>query len=741
MKRLLLCALVLIVTANPARAYVDVSPTLGWLIKDAESITVLQVEKVSHEKKAILFKKVADLKGNFPDTAVRHQVAEGFHPREPKLVLDWAEPGKLAVCFSRGKGAVVCIGRYWYQCGALEDSWWAMTTGRPELGLAFYGRVETLRDALVKILAGKEIVITAVSHGAHNGLWQYNNVAFQKVLRGKASPVWRIRASLKMPDSVWQVSATDSGWVVGTGFADTENIPTLVKTLENKEAESLTRSRAASDLGLMGWKAAAALPALRRACGDADPLVRVRAARATALISEEFQVPIKVLRDSLKQQNPAIRKAAAISLGDLGADGRGAVAGLRDALQDSDVGVRWSAAEALGRIGPDAAAAVPALAAALRDPALCVIAADALGGIGAPARGAVPLLSDALKQKDADLRWTAAIALTRIDARAAKAALPLFIDKLVNGDLRARWDASMYIAPMGLEAKEAAPALRAWAKGGNGIAAATLAAIAGPEAIDVLSTLLGILDDEWDTSDSIAQIGPAAVPGVLKLLEDKKLKNHHLAIKALGLLAPKAPQCIPILIASLRSPEVSVRKAAALALGNIQPRVQKAAEPLGDALRDEDAAVRLAAAAALRSIRGAESEPAVPALIGLLTHSHADVRRDAAVGLAAYGAAAKAADAPLRAALNDADAGVRSAAACALARITGSAANHDAVAIMLEALKDKDARARQEAARFLGVVGPDARDAIAPLTQARYDENEDVRRAATEALAKIQARR
>ncbi len=740
MKRLFALSIVFFLLPASARAYVDISPTLGWLVKDADSITVLKVEKVSQEKRAILYKKVADLKGTFPDEKVKHHIAEGYHPREPKLVLDWADPSKLAVCFSKGKTAVVCIGRYWYQCGELQDSWWAMSTGMPELGLAFYGRVENLRDAITAMLEDKEVIITAVAHGGHNGVFQYNNVAFQKVLRGKASPVWRIRASLKMPESVWQVSAKDSRWVVGPGFVDVENIPNLVKTLRNKKAETLTRSRAASDLGLIGWQAHAALPALKEACGDEDPLVRVRAARATALVSEEYTMSIQVLRGSLRHEDPAIRKAAAISLGDLGPDARAAVPDLRDAVDDPDKGVRWAAAEALGRIGPAAAAATASLADALRDPDLRVIAADSLGGIGPAARGAAPLLTDALKDKDGEFRWTAAIALTRIDTRAARAALPLFIDKLEKGDLRARWDVAMYLMPMGLEAKDAAPAMREWARGGNGIAASALAAIAGPDAIDVLPKLLSILEDDWDTTEYIAAIGPAAVPEVIKLLKDPTAETHHLAVKALGLLAPKAPEVIPVLIESLQSKEVAVRKAAADALGKIQPKLKQAIPALEAALRDEEPAIRLAAAAALRSIRGLEPEPAVPVLVNLLSHEKPDVRRDAAAALAAYGTNAKAAVGPLREALKDADAGVRSAAACALARVTSAEANHAAIGVMIAALKDRDPRARRDAARFLGAVGADAREAAVALAAARLDENEDVRRAAAEALARIQAR-
>jgi HEAT repeat protein len=734
MRSLFWLALVFSLTARPVLAYVDVTPTLGAIINNASAIAVLRVAKVNREKRAILFEKVADLKGSTP-ADVRHHVADGYHPREPRLILDWAEPGKIAVSFTAGTSCVVCIGDYWYECAALEGPWWSLLSGRPELSVAYQGPAEKLRDAIPPILDGKEVIVTAVNHGSRSGTWQYSNVAFQKVLRGKDCPVWRIRASLDMPTRVWRVGDRDSRWVVGPGVAGPEDVPQLVGELANTDAG--IRACAADALGLVGWAARSALPALRCACGDTDPLVRVSAARSVIFLGSDPSPGLRVLRAALGDEQPRVRKEAAVALGDLGTQGRAAVHALREALTDKDENVRWSAAEALGRIGPGAEAAVPGLAAALRDSTIRAIAADSLGSIGPAARGAVPLLLDALRDEDADFRWAAAVALSRIDAKSARAAVPLFVERFTKGDFRARWDVLMILTPMGREAEDAADAVRVMVRRGNGVAAATLAAIAGPDAIDALPTLLHVLADDWDTSEDIAHIGPAAVPQVQKLLADATAPNRHLAVKTLALLAPQSPEVIPVLIEALTDANPAVRTAAAVALGHIEPRVKQADPALIAALKDEEPNVRLAAAAALRNIQGPRGNPAIPALTDLLSHEEAVIRREAAAALAEFGAAARSAVPSLNERAQDSDVAVRSAAARAVARITSAKANQHALTVLVAALKDHDPAVRLHAVRFLGAMGPDARSAVAAVGRARHDEDDEVRKAAAEALQKI----
>src|SRR6478609_1117753 len=124
---------------TPARAYVDNALTLGAVVKQSTHITVVRVDKVNRDKCAIIFKKVADLKGKEAAEEIKHQIPDhGFHHRTARTVLDWAEQaqesGRVAILFRNDKVTQVCLGTYWYACGAAQQApWWSMYDGKPEL--------------------------------------------------------------------------------------------------------------------------------------------------------------------------------------------------------------------------------------------------------------------------------------------------------------------------------------------------------------------------------------------------------------------------------------------------------------------------------------------------------------------------------------------------------------------------------------------------------------------------------
>ena len=63
--RLVAAAALVFLYAAPAWSYIDRSYTLGQIIAECDYIAVMKVHAVSKERGAIIYKKVADLKGKF----------------------------------------------------------------------------------------------------------------------------------------------------------------------------------------------------------------------------------------------------------------------------------------------------------------------------------------------------------------------------------------------------------------------------------------------------------------------------------------------------------------------------------------------------------------------------------------------------------------------------------------------------------------------------------------------------
>src|SRR5688572_24844158 len=111
---LFVCAL-LLAAAPAARAYIDISPTLGRIILESPNIALVEVEKAHREKHIVIYRKVEDIRGHFQDGPIRHQLTDGHPPREPRHILDWASPGQRAVLFGYRNTTLICIGHCWYE--------------------------------------------------------------------------------------------------------------------------------------------------------------------------------------------------------------------------------------------------------------------------------------------------------------------------------------------------------------------------------------------------------------------------------------------------------------------------------------------------------------------------------------------------------------------------------------------------------------------------------------------------
>jgi HEAT repeat protein len=351
---------------------------------------------------------------------------------------------------------------------------------------------------------------------------------------------------------------------------------------------------------------------------------------------------------------------------------------LRDALADRDHFV-------VG-LGTGDQEAIPALVAALKSKEVSArrLAAEDLGQLGPEGRAAVPALTQALEDADGRVRVSAAEALWEIERKAGNA-VPALVAALKDNDA--------------------------------GVRRAAVAALSG--------------------------IGPdarAAVPSLAAALQDADRDVRRDAARALWRIGPEARSAAAALAAALRDADGNVRRSAAGALGTLGPEARAYLPALSDALKDKDIEVRHFAARALVQVgdRGAK-RAAAPVLHELLRHGDRDprVHAEIIVFLWRIGPEPESESWGL-------DPGDLIAATLLLTGVYGTEEDTEtqknAVPSLLAAFKTVPAPGHRAAlARTLGAIGPAARAAIPALREGLKDQDENVRKAAAEALKKMQS--
>jgi len=610
-KKLLLLALAVLAWPHSAPAYIDHFGlyTLRFVIEQSPEITVLRVEKVSREKNVILFSKLADLKGKSRDGDLRHEISDGFRPREPRMILNWAEPGMIAISFSNGATNQICAGTFWYETAVRKDApaWSTLTHVQSILSYAYCGSPDRLRRSVTDILAGKEVIIPAVLYSGDSNSQRL--ATFKNVFRGKDGALVRLKASLKMPHS-----PLDGVQVVGSGSGGPEDVPPLLPLL--KDREPLTRRAAAEELGQIGPAAQSSVPALTPLLKDTDARVRVAAAGATLLIDPKQGAALDVLTAALKDAGAAVRRAAAQMLAVLGPPAFPSAASLAGLLGDKDEDVRWAAADTLGEFGAAAAPAVPALLQLLadRDPSFRSVAADALGPSARsnPAAVSAALLA-ALKDPDRRVRESAARSFLELGLRSRDAVAIL---------AAAKDDPWVYAVTLAFLVRsggpEAGPFIVEGVKHPDHevrMAAANLLLQVDPQsykpAIDLL--VAGLQDPHYFVSARCARclfrLGPdakQAAPALLDLLKkpDRDFwEARSCAVAGLGAMGIKDRAMIPALIEAVQQPAYKdLRLHAARILGEMGADAKPAAGLLREVAKDKDQEVAAAMAEALRRI-------------------------------------------------------------------------------------------------------------------------------------------
>ncbi|MEO8498519.1 MAG: HEAT repeat domain-containing protein, partial [Planctomycetota bacterium] len=185
--------------------------------------------------------------------------------------------------------------------------------------------------------------------------------------------------------------------------------------------------------------------------------------------------------------------------------------------------------------------------------------------------------------------------------------------------------------------------------------------------------------------------------------------------------------------------------AAAFYLTELEPETQSAAVPeliaaLNDGIDHSERppydSLRGLAAQSLGEF-GATAKAAVPALVQRLKDENGYIRVDAAVALwriEQHPAAVPA----LIAELKHEDRSIRGQAVSNLGDIAAAENSSDVIPALLSTFEnDEDADVRRAAAYALAATGDLAESAVSALTSALYDENEEIRRAARDAIAMI----
>jgi HEAT repeats len=567
-----------LLAAPPARAYVDMAPTLGRIVRESATITLLQVERFSRAKGAVILTKVRDLKGQTGADPVKHQLTRANESGIERAILEWAEPGRRCVVFATGKTAVVCLGESWYQAAAAEDGWWRIGPGRPDLPLAYYGTLSRLADAIPRMVAGKSAAITTLPHGA-----EQEGASFDLALNRASLPglvkVQRVRASLGMPNMAMGLGSNPA-YVRGLGRAGRDDLPALREKL--RAADATVRAESAADIGFLGADGAGAAGDLSKLLHDEATLVRLAAASALLRIQPADAQALATLARGLDSREARTRRQAARAAGLAGPAALPLAGMLGALLNDSDTLVQRTALQALATLGPAAAAAREPVTALLAQRETAIDAADALGRMGPAARPSLKKLALLLSADAPAERWAAVRAMAQIGGGDAAPAVKFMIRELPRASEVDGYNMLIYLALLGPVAREAIPAVRSSRVKNPVLRQTTVWAIDPGEDLPWLGPMGNAPFVQYILGAYVHELGDHLQP-VARSVAKKIMAGTAGNVPGWGyqLLARYAEDTLAVFAPALADKELAVRERAAVALGYMG-RAARAAKPQVD---------------------------------------------------------------------------------------------------------------------------------------------------------------
>jgi HEAT repeat protein len=235
----------------------------------------------------------------------------------------------------------------------------------------------------------------------------------------------------------------------------------------------------------------------------------------------------------------------------------------------------------------------------------------------------------------------------------------------------------------------------------------------------------------------LVRIGSPALPALRDALKEDDPLTRVNAAWALWEIQGVADEILPTVLQAWWDRDHSNRDdcvrrdATELLIAIAEVRQERVLPELVRGFVADDQELEIQAAIGLAAL-GKRSPEAVTALMEALRDRRESVRKLARGRLRAIGSASVG---PLLAAQSSEDPGLRSEAAICLQSMKVS----DALPALTTALGDQDPQRRVNATRAIGAIGPPAKAAKPTLERMLGDHNEDVRRAARDALERLNA--
>jgi RNA polymerase sigma factor (sigma-70 family) len=439
-------------------------------------------------------------------------------------------------------------------------------------------------------------------------------------------------------------------------------VTSLVAALKDKE----TRSDAVRALMRLGPQAASAEPTLQAALQDDDPQVRLSAA---LVLSQLVQGP------QAFDPAPVIRNASDY-------DRAWVLSAVSDYLPEQNKAELLIEFGHLHQLKSRGASGVSSLTKVLADPRrgsnLRMYAASLLGDMSPEARAALPTLTQALQDKDAGVRYAAAVAHWQLAAQADKV-VPILVEALQGNNPDRSWHAAGLLGQLGPKSADATMALTEALKHENKsvrLAAALAHWRLVHEVAPVAPLLAELLQDQSFQAPTAMRLPPstaADLPLLMELLRRQKNNQGYRRWNLRGALQHIGVDAVPELLKALMHDNPLVRKSAADVLnfldwfGDGEGAEPKQVRPetlkgIAEGLTHANSVVRQWALFVWA--QQADRDRALPAVLQGLQDADAKVRQVAVAAIGSFGPKAKAAVPILGKILeNDPPAGLQAASA------------------------------------------------------------------------------